>query len=89
MACIRCGDGRTRRDGHTRLGGQRWRCKQCRRRFTARSTSAFSEKKGKKLSAMGPVPMRITGSPDPMTSYSNSAPFTFARSMALSSTHDV
>src|SRR5215207_3473770 len=42
MRCIRCGDGRTRRDGHTRLGGQRWRCKSCRRRFTARSTSAFS-----------------------------------------------
>jgi transposase, IS6 family len=42
MRCIRCGDGRARRDGHTRLGGQRWRCKNCRRRFTARSTSAFS-----------------------------------------------
>jgi transposase, IS6 family len=33
---------RTRRDGQTRLGGQRWRCNDCRRRFTARSTSAFS-----------------------------------------------
>ena len=42
MRCIRCGDRRTRRDGHTRLGGQRWRCNECRRRFTARSTSAFS-----------------------------------------------
>ena len=42
MRCIRCGDGRTRRDGHTRLGGQRWRCNGCRRRFTARSSSAFS-----------------------------------------------
>ena len=42
MRCIRCGDGRTRRDGHTRLGGQRWRCSGCRRRFTARSSSAFS-----------------------------------------------
>jgi hypothetical protein len=31
----------TRRDGQTRLGGQRWRCHSCRRRFTARSTSAF------------------------------------------------
>src|SRR4051794_24168180 len=42
LACIRCGSGRTRRDGQTRLGGQRWRCNECRRRFTARSASAFS-----------------------------------------------
>jgi transposase, IS6 family len=41
MACMRCGSGRTRRDGQTRLGGQRWRCNDCRRRFTAR---AFSER---------------------------------------------
>jgi transposase, IS6 family len=42
MACVRCGSGRTRRDGQTRLGGQRWRCSPCGRRFTARSSSAFS-----------------------------------------------
>ncbi len=42
MACVRCGSGATRRDGRTRLGGQRWRCCTCRRRFTARSSSAFS-----------------------------------------------
>src|ERR687885_2153351 len=42
LACMRCGSGRTRRDGQTRLGGQRWRCNDCRRRFTARSASAFS-----------------------------------------------
>ncbi len=42
MECIRCGDNKTRRDGQTRLGGQRWRCPTCCRRFTARSTSAFS-----------------------------------------------
>jgi transposase-like protein len=42
MACVRCGNGTTRRDGHTRLGGQRWRCVVCRRRFTARSASAFA-----------------------------------------------
>ena len=42
MACVRCGGQRTRRDGQTRLGGQRWRCQTCRRRFTARSVSAFS-----------------------------------------------
>src|SRR5215211_1105410 len=41
MTCIRCGSDTTRRDGQTRLGGQRWRCNACRRRFTARSTSAF------------------------------------------------
>jgi transposase, IS6 family len=42
MRCIRCESVATRRDGHTRLGGQRWRCIECRRRFTARSASAFS-----------------------------------------------
>ncbi len=42
MQCIRCGSERTRKDGQTRLGGQRWRCSACHRRFTARSTSAFS-----------------------------------------------
>src|SRR5918997_6050890 len=42
MTCIRCGSDTTRGDGQTRLGGQRWRCNACHRRFTARSTSAFS-----------------------------------------------
>jgi transposase-like protein len=42
MRCVRCGNEATRRDGHTRLGGQRWRCDACRRRFTARSASVFS-----------------------------------------------
>ena len=42
MQCVRCGNVATRRDGQTRLGGQRWRCPSCRRRFTARSASAFS-----------------------------------------------
>src|SRR3712207_4876012 len=42
MRCIRCGGERTRRDGRTRLGGQRWRCDEWRRQFTARSVSAFS-----------------------------------------------
>jgi transposase-like protein len=42
MNCIRCESKRTRKDGQTRLGGQRWRCNDCHRRFTARSTSAFS-----------------------------------------------
>jgi transposase-like protein len=42
MRCVRCGNVATRRDGQTRLGGQRWRCDACRRRFTARSASAFS-----------------------------------------------
>ncbi len=42
MQCIRCESERTRKDGQTRLGGQRWRCNDCQRRFTARSTSAFS-----------------------------------------------
>ncbi len=42
MQCIRCGSEQTRKDGQTRLGGQRWRCNACHCRFTARSTSAFS-----------------------------------------------
>lgn len=42
MQCIRCASTVTRRDGQTRLGGQRWRCNACRRRFTARAASAFS-----------------------------------------------
>ena len=42
MQCIRCRSERTRKDGLTRLGGKRWRCTVCHRRFTARSTSAFS-----------------------------------------------
>ena len=41
MQCIRCGS-KARRDGYTRLGGQRWCCSRCGRRFTPRSTSAFS-----------------------------------------------
>ena len=42
MQCVRCGSETTRRDGQTRRGGQHWRCTICRRRFTARSTSACS-----------------------------------------------
>jgi IS6 family transposase len=42
VACVRCGGVSTRQDGQTRLGGQRWRCGTCQRRFTARSSSAFS-----------------------------------------------
>jgi len=41
--CIRCKSEQTRKDGQTRLGGQRWRCNDCGRRFTSRSTSAFSK----------------------------------------------
>src|SRR3712207_9355764 len=44
MQCIRCDSRATRRDGRTRLGGQRWRCNECRRRFTGRSRSAFSRR---------------------------------------------
>jgi len=42
MPCIRWGGGRTKRDGQTRLGEERWRCHECRRRLTTRSSSAFS-----------------------------------------------
>jgi IS6 family transposase len=44
MQCIRCGSRATRRDGRTPLGGQRWRCSRCGRRFTSRSSSAFSRR---------------------------------------------
>src|SRR3712207_1679921 len=44
MQCIRCDSRATRRDGRTQLGGQRWRCNECRRRFTARSRSTFSRR---------------------------------------------
>jgi len=39
---MRCESEQTRRDGQTRLGGQRWRCNACGRRFTQRSSSAFT-----------------------------------------------
>jgi transposase-like protein len=42
MSCQRCMSVRVTKDGTTELGGQRFRCCQCRRRFTRRSTSAFS-----------------------------------------------
>ena len=42
MRCVRCAGEATRRDGRTRLGGQRWRCNECCGRFTSRSKSAFS-----------------------------------------------
>src|SRR5262249_28664364 len=42
MQCVACAGRMTGRDGKTGRGGQRWRCGACRRRFTARSTSAFS-----------------------------------------------
>jgi transposase-like protein len=44
VRCVRCGSTETWRDGASRLGGRRWRCLTCRRRFTARSTSAFSRR---------------------------------------------
>ncbi len=42
MRCVRCEGVATRRDGQARLGGQRWRCTDCCRRFTGRSRGAFS-----------------------------------------------
>ncbi len=40
MACPRC----NLEDGTTQLGGQRFRCSHCSRRFTRRSSSAFSRR---------------------------------------------
>jgi transposase, IS6 family len=42
MSCPRCGSQRVTKDGTTQLGGQRFRCSRCGRRFTRRSSSAFS-----------------------------------------------
>src|ERR1700716_132136 len=42
MSCPRCSSLILTKDGTTQLGGQRFRCSQCRRRFTRRSSSAFS-----------------------------------------------
>ena len=42
MSCPRCESASVTKDGTTQLGGQRFRCSPCGRRFTRRSTSAFS-----------------------------------------------
>ncbi|HEY3059149.1 MAG TPA: IS6 family transposase [Chloroflexota bacterium] len=42
MSCPRCSSLTVTNDGTTQLGGQRFRCSHCGRRFTRRSTSAFS-----------------------------------------------
>jgi transposase-like protein len=42
MSCPRCSSLIVTKDGTTQLGGQRLRCSHCGRRFTRRSTSAFS-----------------------------------------------
>src|SRR5215471_6331283 len=42
MVCPRCSSVSVTKDGSTQLGGQRFRCSRCGRRFTRRSSSAFS-----------------------------------------------
>jgi transposase-like protein len=42
MACPRCNSDGVTKDGTTELGGERFRCRRCGRRFTQRSSSAFS-----------------------------------------------
>jgi IS6 family transposase len=42
LPCPRCSSESVIKDGTTELGGQRFRCCRCRRRFTRRSSSAFS-----------------------------------------------
>src|SRR6266498_3906054 len=42
MLCPRCSSQIVTKDGTTQLGGQRFRCSRCGRRFTLRSSSAFS-----------------------------------------------
>jgi transposase, IS6 family len=44
MSCPRCESATVTKDGTTQLGGQRFRCCHCGRRFTRRSTSAFSRR---------------------------------------------
>src|SRR3979409_1171507 len=42
MLCPRCSSEAMTKDGTTQLGGQRFRCSRCGRRFTRRSSSASS-----------------------------------------------
>jgi transposase, IS6 family len=42
MSCPRCNSEVVTKDGNTQLGGQRFHCSRCYRRFTRRSSSAFS-----------------------------------------------
>jgi hypothetical protein len=42
MSCPRCNSEAVTKDGSTQLGGRRFRCSHCGRRFTGRSSSAFS-----------------------------------------------
>src|SRR5260370_17990435 len=44
MSCPGCSSLIATKDGTTQLGGQRFRCSQCGRRFTSRSSSAFSRR---------------------------------------------
>jgi transposase-like protein len=44
MPCPRCNSEVVMKDGTTQLGGQRFRCSRCARRFTRRSISAFSRR---------------------------------------------
>jgi transposase-like protein len=44
MSCTRCNSEVLTKGGTTQLGGQRFRCKHCGRRFTRRSSSAFSRR---------------------------------------------
>jgi transposase-like protein len=44
MHCPRCNSNGVTKDGTTQLGGQRFRCSRCGRRFTRRSSSAFSRR---------------------------------------------
>lgn len=44
MPCPRCDSAVVTKDGTTQLGGQRFRCGRCGRRFTRRSSSAFSRR---------------------------------------------
>jgi transposase, IS6 family len=44
MSCVRCNSEDVTKDGTTSLGGQRFCCGNCGRRFTRRSNSAFSRR---------------------------------------------
>ncbi len=57
MSCPRCSSVIVTKDGTTELGGQRFRCSPCGRRFTRRSSSAFSGRG----SPTTPSPWRCAG----------------------------
>jgi transposase-like protein len=83
MHCVRCGSEATRRDGQTRLGGQRWRCSEYHRRFPTRSTRSFS----KHRSGVRIAPVTVVGDEAFYGSFGQQRPMLEAALRALQGTN--